>query len=244
MSNPVKAATQKEDGQKSFAEQVNSVVQDMTKNSKGTWDLPEGEHSEEVQYAAMAEKRRRDTQSSYVKTKQSLAQTASERDAFKKQLTSGVSLSLTSDQQLELNDLKVSDPDAWKAKLDQYEVEAHATLQTEMDEVATTAVKDSEITKREAILDAYIEANPSFSLTDDILENDVPPRISNKLSSGEITFEDFLSEVHTYLTSNKILATSENTKEPNLSSLAGGSTPTEAALAKGAAESYAKTDIF
>jgi len=235
----------KETGHKTFAEKVNEVVSTMTKNSSGVWQLPEGEHSEEVQFASMAEKRRRDTQSSYVKATQSLSESNIERDALRNKLASTLTLQITPAQNQELNDLKVSDPEAWKAKLEMYESAAKTALATEITQFGKDAIKDSRVVSRELVLKEYTEANPGFSLTDDILANDVPARITNKLENGEITFADFLGEVHNYLTSNKVISKqTETQQDPNLGALAGGSSPSEAAAKGSVEQSYGKTDIF
>lgn len=223
-----------------FAQRVDTVVSSMTKDSNGVLQFPQGEISEEVKYAAMSEKRRRDTHGSYTKSRQELAKATAERDALKNKLASNISLNLTIEQTDDLNKLKFDDPDAWRAKLAVHENEAHKILVKDLDEVTTQAALTSELANREQVLSDFNKANPGFSLVDD----DVPPRISKKLESGDITFADFLSEVQTYIQTPKKVLIAEHEEEPNLSTLAGGSAPQKRAIAKSVVEDYSSSDIF
>jgi hypothetical protein len=243
-STPAAADTTPE----TFEGKVNAAVKTMVKDNKGILRLPEGaELSEEVTYAANLESRRRQTQSQYVKSRQELSEVGHVTKALKDKLAKRTTIKVTADQQIELDELKGSDPDAWKAKLDGYEAEARAGIDTEFDEVGVQARELSEVDRRLVILDEYKASNPGFDLTDDILANDVPKRITSELESGKITFEDFLGKVNTYLTSNKVITPAKDekeTKQPNLGDLAGKSTPEKVAVKKSINQSYAKTDIY
>lgn len=223
-----------------FKEKVNTLVGSMTKDDKGVLQFPEGEYSEELQFAAMSEKRRRDTHSSYTRSRQELAQTTTERDALKTKLANSVSLNLTSDQAEELETLKYSNPDAWKDKLQGYEEQAQETLAQDLQSVSTDAHKSSEVVRRQQVLESFTEQNPGFSLIDD----DVPPRLSKRLESGEVSFEDFLGEVYTYLQTPKKVLTTPNEAEPNLTDSAGNAAPSAASIQKSVEKDYANTDIF
>lgn len=241
-STPADADTTPE----TFEGKVNAAVKSMVKDNKGILRLPEGvEFSEEVTFAANLESRRRQTQSQYVKSRQELSELGHVSNALKDKLAKKVSIKITADQQIELDELKRSDPDAWKEKLDGYEAEARAGIDTEFDEVGVQARELSEVDRRLVILDEYKASNPGFDLTDDILANDVPKRITSELESGKITFEDFLGKVDSYLTSNKVITPAEEeTEQPNLGDLAGKSTPEKVAVKKSINQSYAKTDIY
>ena len=231
----------------SFGDQVDAAVKTMVKDNKGILRLPEGsELSEGVTYAANLESRRRQTQSQYVKSRQELSELGHVSKALKTKLVKKAGIKLTADQQAELTELKGSDPDAWHEKLNGYQAEATAGIETEFNEVGVQAREDSEVDRRQVILDEYMASNPAFELTDDILANDVPKRITSELESGKITFEDFLGKVDTYLTSNKVVipASEELAQEPNLGALAGKSKPEKVAVKKSINQSYAKTDIY
>ncbi len=239
MTTPDNSASQKTD-EPTFAQKVEKTVSDMTQDDKGKWLMPEGEFSEEMQFAVMSEKRRLDTRSAYLGKTQEVSQLKAEGKALKDTLSKRTTLELTSAQVTELAELKSTDPDAWKAKLDGYEAEAQTLLATEFEELSAKAKKGSSVEQRVEILNDFTEANPGFSLNDD----DVPPRISKKLESGKITFEEFLGEVHKYLSSPKVIAAQTASQEPNLSKMAGTSTPTEKALGKNDVHDYETSDIF
>lgn len=224
-----------------FADSVNTLVSAMTKDDKGTLQFPTGDHSEELRYAAMAEKRRRDTHGSYTRSRQEIASLTAERDALQSHVTASTSApALTTEQEKELADLKFSDPDAWHRRLREHESIAKETTTAALKTISTAAQESSELVRREGILSLYIEANPGFSLKDD----DIPPRLSKRLETGEVSFEDFLGEVHTYLQTPKRVHTPETQAEPNLSNLAGNAAPSTLASTKATENSYAKTDIF
>jgi len=241
-STPATADTTPE----TFEGKVNAAVKTMVKDSKGILRLPEGsELSEEVTYAANLESRRRQTQSQYVKSRQELSELGHVSKALKTKLTEKATVKLTADQTIELNELKASDPDAWHAKLNEYNAAATAGIETEFTEVDVKAKELSEVDRRQVVLDEYMASNPDFELTDDILANDVPKRITSELESGKITFEDFLGKVRTYLTSNKVITPAKDEKdEPNLGNIAGKSKPEKVAVEKSIHQSYAKTDIY
>lgn len=240
MSNPDNAATHEDSGndQQTHEQQVNTVVAAMTKQDDGTWMLPEGDHSEEVKFAATVIKRQRDTQSRFTSISQENVGLKTELDAFKEKLASTSSApSLTAEQQEELETLKHTDPDAWRVKLNTYDEEAKANLTKNFQEVSVEARNKAEVIRREAVLEAFTKDNPKFTLSDD----DVPPRISKKLESGEISFEDFLVEVRDY--SAVILSAAQGNKQPNLNNTAGHGKPEKKAVLKDAVETY-KTAIF
>ena len=241
-STPAAADTKPE----TFAGKVDAAVKTMVKDSKGILRLPEGaELSEEITYAANLESRRRQTQSQYVKSRQELSELGHVSKALKTQLAKKAPLVLTADQEIELQDLKTTDPDAWKEKLDGYEADAQVQLDNEFTEVDENAKKLSEVDRRQIVLDEYAISHPEFELTDDILANDVPKRITDKLESGNITFEDFLGEVHSYLTSNKVITPAKDEpNQPNLGDIAGKSTPSKKAVEGDMNQNYAKNDIY
>jgi len=249
MSNPDQAATHDiSDGAQApeagheqpqaetFADKVNELAGQMTKNSDGTWQLPEGEYPEELKYAVTAEKRVRDAQSAYGKEKHRTVILTAERDSFKEKLHEVVPPSLTTEQADELETLKHSDPDAWRNKLNGYEKAAREDL----GDVAKDAVARTEIQRRSIVLDEFKAENPGFDLVDD----DIPPRLAKRLEEGKVSFEGFLNEVNGYLNSSKSTTPKIDTKQPNLGKLSGGSTPAKGEAEKDISSSYAKDDIY
>jgi len=241
MGNPDGAAAQafpegEEESQESFADQVNKAVNDMTVDDKGLHVLPEN-LDDNVKVAAEAEKRRRDTQSAYSKSQQSLNVAQAENDRLRELIVP--QLSLTVEQKEDLHDLKNTDPDAWRKKLTEYETEAQAKLDEDLKKVKVDSSAEAETSRRAQVLEDFLTANPEFTIDNDILANDIPPRIKNKLESGNITFEEFLAEAKTYLGKNKKIG-SKLEGEPDLNNVGGGSNATSDAVSDDIVKSYEK----
>lgn len=224
-----------------FKEEVNKVASAMTQDKEGTWVIPEGvEASDEVRFAAGLEKRRRDTQSAYAKSQEQLKQTKVERDKYAQGWESDFSRNLSSTQQAELEELKASDPDAWRAKLNEYEQTQRTQFEEKKTEIKQHAKKESEMEARTRQLSEWQAANPKIELTDDVIANDIPPRITKQLEKGDINFETFLAKCGEYLSKGR--ATSQGgDKAPNhgnLSSAAGGSAPSGDAVKSAVIDSY------
>lgn len=252
MSNPTnKVDTQEELGSEepTFADKVNEVVNTMTKDDKGEWVLPNGEKmSEELKVAALAEKRYRDTQSSYTKNNQKLKALEAEKSALLQKALGNIELNLTEEQAEELDDLKFSDPEAWRKKVNKYETAAFEQRKKELDEeiknVSNSSLDEQEKERRKDVLDAFLKEHEGFELNDTVINNDIPPRITAKLANGEVTFEDFLQECYDYLTTGKRVAQTEQPLgQPNLSKVGGGSKPDDNAVKEDIIKSYA-TETF
>ncbi len=231
--------------EQTFETQVNATVDSMVEGKDGNWDIPEDtEVSAEVRYAAGLEKRRRDTQSGFSKLAVENKQLKAEKDAVTKEWQNDASSQFTEEQQTELDELKFADPDAWRLKLNQYETEAAAKFQTRQEEVSGKAKEQTEVERRTELLKVYNEANPDFQLTDDVIENDVPPRFFKQLQAGEITFEEYLDKAKDFLSSDKVMDKGELAPdEPDFHKAGGGSTPSEEAISGAAQESY-KDEIY
>lgn len=243
MSNPDNAAAQTiptgKEPKESFADQVNNAVSAMTVNDNGLHILPDG-LEDNVRVAAEAEKRRRDTQSSFSKSQQALKVAQAENDRLRGLIVP--QLKLTAEQKEELFDLKESDPDAWREKLSSYEAEAEAELGEKLKKVKTESSAEAEVARRAQVLEDFLTANPEFTINDDVLANDIPPRIKNKLISGEATFEQFLIDAKEYLGKNKVPSMGSG-KEPDLNSTGGGANATSSAVKEDIISSY-ESEIY
>lgn len=231
----------------SFTDKVNEAVKQMKKNDKGVYELP-ADLPEEVRVAALAEKRYRDTQSAYTKTNQKLRTVEAEKSILLKKATENVTVELTKEQEEELEELKFSDPEAWRKKLNRYESEAvhkkQKLITEEVQSVSAKGLEESELEERRQILTSFKEEYPDFELDDDVIANDIPPRLTNKLAKGELTFEQFLHECHDYLNKGKVVKEKEEpARRPNLSKLGGGSKPDDNAKAEDDLLSYA-TEVY
>ena len=156
-------------------------------------------------FAAKTEKRRRDTQASYTRSQQELKKTQLLSQKMAETLETELVQVLPAAQIAELEELKHQDPDAWRQKLTALENsrrdEVRATLQT----IEQEAGSKSELEQRVEQLQAFQQAYPDISLTDEVIENDIPPRITKKLEQGKISFPDFLEECRAYLTKGKVV---------------------------------------
>lgn len=246
MSNPDKAAAQasKDTSTKpeaTFSDKVNTVLKTMKVDDKGVLVFPtDTEMTEELKYAVMTEKRRRDTHTSFTKSRQQVATLTSERDVYKDQLVQNVPLKLTDEQTKRLGELKHSDPDAWYHEMQTLEAEHVVSQKAKLDDLHITASKQSALEHRKQVLAEFIKANPSFSLKDD----DIPPRLSKRLESGEISFEDFLAEASTFSKLPQKLLTTDDPDDPSLSDIAGTSAPQRRAVQASIELDYATKDIF
>lgn len=227
---------------KSFADTVNEVVGQMTQGEDGKWLLPEGvdKNNEALVFAVNAEKRRRDTQAAFTRTAQEKARLEAENKHLAEGWQKDFSSSLTTEQQAELEELKVTDPEAWRLKLNELEETRRNQFNETRKTIQQKAVGESELEYRQRALQEFSEAHPDLQLTDDVIQNDIPPRITKQLESGEITFGDFLSKVAEYMTKDRVVKPTE--EKPNggidLGTAPGGSMPDGAAIKEASKTQY------
>jgi DNA repair exonuclease SbcCD ATPase subunit len=185
------------------------------------------------------EKRFKDTQAAYTKAQQKLKEIEAKAKVLEE--LSKPRVELAKEEAEELEDLKYKDPDAWRAKLDALEREASEKHRAKLNEVTTAATQAAELERRTQILAEFSASHPDIELTDDVIQYDVPKRITNKLEKGEVTFEEFLNDVYTYLTTPKKVGTGNTTLgQPNLGRLGGDSTPTGSAVDRDVVATYSK----
>lgn len=229
----------------SFEDQVNDVVTKSTVDDKGNLQLPEGTTAApEVMYAAKLAKRHRDTQSSFTKSQQRVKALEAENSKLATGWEADATSKLSSQEQTRLEELKTQDPDAWRAEITKVEETKRQEFKTRRETISTEANQVSEIERRGAVLTAFNEANPTIAITDDVITNDLPPRITKKLETGDITFEDFLDEAKNYLTKGKALAPGAKAPdEPNFAGARGTGSPTKEAVTAQNAHDY-NQEIF
>lgn len=242
MSTPAQNKADTQSKEPSFAERVNTLAKDMQPNDKGEFEKPENV-SDEVWYAATLERRRRDTQAEFTKTRQQNKALQAEKSTLLQKATADVKLELTPEQQEEMDDLKFSDPDEWRRKMNVLEQEAiqkaQAGLDEELKKVSTSSLEEEEIERRKEVLNQFSKVFPDFKLDDDVIANDIPPRITKKLEEGAISFEDYLHECYNYLKTGKVVADSSAPNTPNLNKYGGGDTPDKSAGKEDIVKSYA-----
>lgn len=156
-------------------------------------------------FAAKTEKRRRDTQASYTRSQQDLKKTQLLSQKMAETLESELVKVLPVDQAATLEELKHQDPDAWRQKLTELETARKQQIQEQLQAIEQEAGNKSELEVRIEQLQAFQEANPDIQITDEVIENDIPPRITKKLETGKISFGEFLEECRKYLTAGKVI---------------------------------------
>ncbi len=222
-------------------------MDNITRDEKGQYVLP-NDLNETERFAVIAEKRRRDTQSQYTKEVQNKKALEVEKATLIKRVSKNVTVELTKEQADELEDLKFSDPEAYRKKANAYETAAITKQSKEIDEelkqVSTSTLETEELERRKQVLTEFHQAYPDFKLTDDTIANDIPPRIVKKLETGAISFEAFLKECYDYTHQGKVINVDPPLpKSRNLSKVGGGIRPDPNAIKEDIAKSY-KTATF
>ncbi|MDX1810304.1 MAG: hypothetical protein R3240_00030 [Gammaproteobacteria bacterium] len=239
MSNPDQAAAQSDDKTVTIEQRVNDVVTQMKKGDDGKYVFPEGT-SEELAFAAMAEKRRRDTRSAYLTSTQEATVLKAENDALLEEFVANAPISIPVDEQKELDKLKFDDPDTWREKMQEYERAAKDLAKNKITEIRGSK---SEVARRFAVLEQFQKDNPDVVINDDVLALDVPPRIKQKLENNEVSFEEFLTETAEYLRKGKAIGNEDVPASKDLGKVGGGSTASDNAVSEDIVESY-KSEIY
>ena len=195
------------------------------------------EHSSESQQQIDFEKRYKDTQAAYTKSQQELKAVKAKVDVLEKLTTPQIQID--AEAQKELDDLKYSDPDAWRTKMNNLELDARSKHQNLISAAEQQAAIQAEMDRRTQVLNEYNRSHPGFEITDEVIQLDVPTRITKKLESGELSFDDFLGEVKEFLYSPKKVGTNNKTLgQPNLGNLGGGDTPSDTSISKDIVANY------
>lgn len=198
---------------KSYEDLVNESVKAVTRDDAGKLVFPEG-MSKELKFAVTAEIRRRDTQSSYEKAQRKLKTLEAKSLKLEERLLTNVSLDLSDEQREELEELKATDQEAWRNKLNEYEAEAKTKAKGEVDELETLTEAEQEIERREQLLENWLKDNPELDLNDEVIENDLPPRIFKGLEEGKYDFEEFLAKAKEFLTRGTVVKQDEENDDP------------------------------
>ena len=212
---------------KSFEETVNETIANIKTTEDGKWELPEGT-DEGVAFAVMAEKRRRDTQTAFNQERQKNIAFEAELTEYRTQAERDAVNRMSSEQQAELEELKYSDPENWRTRLNEIEQQNKAAFEVQAAELSNKAKTKSERASREEALAEWVAANPDLELNDETIEDNIPPKYMKQLDKGEISFDEFLGVAKRYLSKGKTLAKEEGpAKTPDLSSVGGSTVPNE-----------------
>ena len=215
---------------------INKAVKEVTVDDNGKYVYPE-DMNPMLKAAVAATKSYRDNQSGFTKSQQSLKESEAEAEALREKLATytSKSLELTKEDKVELDGLKVSDPDAWRAKMNLLEQESKTAIQDELDtvtdEVRAKASGEFELNRRYEYLESF-NVGREHPITPEILDSEIPPRITKQLAEGKLTFESYLDEVSEYLSKGKVVASSPSKETTNLNKAGGSTAPSESSKEK------------
>ena len=208
-------------------ETVNRMMKEVKLDENGKIIYPD-DIDPMLKIAMATTKSYRDTQSAYTKNQQSAKELEAERDALREKLAthSQKPLELTTEQQSELDKLYVDNPQAWRAKMNMLEKQSSDAIQAELDtvtkEVTEKAGAEFELARRYSYLEEFNSTRGDNQITTDILDNDIPARINNKLANSEVTFEEYLVEVSDYLGAGKVVSKETPAQTTDLNKANGG----------------------
>lgn len=220
-------------------QQVNELISKATRDEAGKLVLPEADPA--LLYAARAEIRRRDTQAEFTRSQQKLKQVEHFSAKLTEELETAIVSSTSTAEQARLAELKHSNPDAWLEEMRKLEDQAKGKAKERIQQVRNTSEEVTEIERRAIALQAFHDANPGIEINDDVIQNDVPPRLTKQLADGKISFEDFLVQVAKIVKGDIKIAKGEQAPNlPDMSKVAGGNTADEANKARQSDNDYAK----
>jgi len=203
---------------KDYQAEVNQLLTETKVTEDGKFVYPENVDPW-AKVAIANEKKFRDTQSGFTKVTQELKVAQAELDVLRGKLSSG----LTQEQVTELND--IDDKEEYFAKRAEYEAQANDTFSEELEEVRTKTATEIERERREVALTEFNKGR-KIPITNELVDNEVPPKFYKQLEAGKITFEQFLADVAKFVDTPKKMANTETEKNvTNLSDVAGGDTP-------------------
>ena len=202
----------------------NSVI-DSHQNSGESTTNTEIQNQDTAQAQIDWEKRFKDTQAAFTKSRQELAATKAELLAAKEMQQ----FTMPADVKARLDELKFSDPDAWRVEMNAFEQSKTAKF-NEISANNTQAIL-SELNQEDRV-QTLKEFNSlhGVEITESLLQNEIPNRIHNELNSGTIDYATYLAKCVEYMRTPKVIAgTQEVLGQPNIGKIGGGATPGEAA---------------
>ena len=193
-----------------------------------------------------ANKRYKDTQASYTTGQQTIKQRDAVIEELTKQLETATQVVISEEDQKVLDDLKFNDPEAWRVKLNQLETAAKGESKAKLEELTGSAGDAAkvkfELERRAQVLKEFNES-AEVAITDELIANDVPPRITNKLANNKISFEEYLGEISEYLKTGKTVKEEKTLNQPDMGKIGGGDKPGDFKPEKSLSNNY-KNDVY
>lgn len=199
----------------SFVDTVSELVKNAKYDDKSELVIPTGT-TDELAYATKLYTQNKKAQSGLMKSEQSVASLTAQNKVLESKVQSllakGAFSRLDSDAKTRLTELKSTDPEAWRAEMDQLETKMVTATDEDLKKELSVAGSKAIIKARSKLLDLYNDANPTRRITQEVIDKDIPPRIKDKLANNTIDFSTFLSEVSDYMTKGKRVATDKVVK--------------------------------
>lgn len=223
-------------------DQINDLVSSMVEDENGKWEIPKDKLKdvpEAIVYAAKAEKRFRDTQSSFTKSRQRVKELETVNDNLTEHVIKNATMHLTDQEREELDDLRTSNPEAWREKLNEHEQKAKELQNQKIEEFKNKGKKASEGEMRAAAYQAFTERT-GIELSDDVIHNQLPASFMKNTEDGKWTFDKFLEEAEKFLKPPTKVKGADDKPEndKDLSKMPGGSEPSDRAQEGDAIQSY------
>jgi len=210
-------------------------VEDAEKKQQPAEEKASDTEKQKKEDAINWEKRYKDTQKAFTKSRQELAELRAQLKVLQEQVKAPEP-TIDDDKKKELDELKLTDPDRWYREMKALEDSAQKELSERVNKLSE---REKELVRREMVLEEFLEANPDVVINNEIIKYDVPARITKKLEDGKITFEQFLNEVKEFLTRPKKIA--EDQKPPqqkDIGSVGGSDTPKDTQTKDDAIKTY------
>ena len=202
---------------KTFEEKVKDVVNSAKKDELGKVQIPD-DIDEALSYAAKTEIRRRDTQASFTQNQQKLKALEAENKTLMTQWEKDAVSVLSSSDRTRLEELKNQNPDEWREELGKLEKTKRDELFEKQKIIKNEAEKQVALSIRKTQLDSFNALHPESRITDEVIANDIPPRLVKKLENNLIPFDQWLEEVGVYIrTPKKLKDVKSVEKEPDFS---------------------------
>lgn len=222
--------------QKTFEETVTDLARDAKYDTEGMLALPEGT-TEEAEYAVTLSLLNKETNDSHMADQQAIASFKAQNDVLTKKVQSllakGAYSTLNTSDKERLDELRTDDPESWRAEMDALEARVSTATDEDLKKQLSDADSGAIIAARSKLLDAHNAANPGRQITQDVIDNDVPPRIKNKLVRGTIDFAEFLAEVSEYTARGKKVVQNPVPKTKKFNTVGGTSDSAKSASVAG-----------
>jgi len=183
--------------------------------------------------AETAEQRRRDTQSMLTPLQQENIRLQAENEVLQAQSGGHPKISLEPAEQIRLDDLKLSDPDAWRNELNTLEKtatqQAQADYKVKVDaKVAETITKEEKALRQKEVL-KFFDDNKDVDM--ESFNNVIPVSLQNAMKNNEITVTEFLDK-GAAIVRNAPVASVSAPSSPDLGAVAGSASPSKEAIDK------------